>query len=460
MTPQDTPGSDPSPESRAPKKAAAKKASAKKVPAKKVPAKKVPAKKVPAKNQRELDLVVYGATGFVGRLVCDYLLASAPAGVRIGIAGRNASKLEKLRYELGDAAREWTVLVADVDDDAALTRLAQATRVVATTVGPYAKFGLPVVAACARNGTHYADLTGEVLFVRDCIDRFDSIAADSGARIVNSCGFDSIPSDLGVYLTFLEAAAAGSGGLTETQLVVKSVRGGFSGGTVDSLRTQVDVVAGNPALQRIVADPFSLSPDRAAEPAVGGGAPSDVRGFRHNDELGIWTGPFVMAAYNTRIVRRSNALLEWAYGPQFRYSEVVGFGAGPSAPLLAAGMTIGLAGLQLGMRIGPVREIMDRVLPDPGEGPSQATRDSGHFRLEIVSDTEQGQRYRTVVAAQGDPGYAATSVMLGESALCLALDEGELPDRAGILTPATAMGSALVARLRRAGFTFDVGPAR
>ncbi|HQZ86243.1 MAG TPA: saccharopine dehydrogenase NADP-binding domain-containing protein [Actinomycetota bacterium] len=454
MTPQDTPVSKTSPTPPP-----AKEAPAKKAPAKKSPAKKAPAKKASAEKERELDLVLYGATGFVGRLVCDYLLASAPAGVRIGIAGRNGGRLEKLRYELGDAARDWTVLVADADDDEALTRMARSTRVVATTVGPYAKFGLPVVAACARNGTHYADLTGEVLFVRDCIDRFDSIAVDSGAKIVNSCGFDSIPSDLGVYLTFLEAAAAGSGGLTETQLVVKSVRGGFSGGTVDSLRTQVDVVAGNPELQRIVADPFSLSPDRAAEPAVGGGAPSDVRGFRHNDELGIWTGPFVMAAYNTRIVRRSNALLDWAYGPHFQYSEVVGFGAGPSAPLLAAGMTIGLAGLQLGMRIGPVREILDRVLPDPGEGPSQATRDSGHFRLEIVSVTEQGQRYRTVVAAQGDPGYAATSVMLGESALCLALDEGDLPDRAGVLTPATAMGSALLARLRRAGFTFDVGPA-
>lgn len=452
MTPQVSPGSDPTSTSPARKKAPAKKAPAKKARTKRAPAQKE------ASARRELDVVVFGATGFVGRLVCDYLLTAAPTGVRIGIAGRNAKRLEKLRFELGDAARDWQIIVADVDDEPALTKLAKSTRVVATTVGPYAKYGLPVVEACARNGTHYADLTGEVLFVRDCIDRFDAIAAATGARIVNSCGFDSIPSDLGVYLTFEEAAAADSGGLTETQLVVKSVRGGFSGGTVDSLRTQVDLVANNPELQRIVADPFALSPDRAAEPSVASGVDADRRGFRHDEELGIWTGPFVMAAYNTRIVRRSNALLDWAYGPQFRYSEVVGFGSGPAAPLLAAGMTIGLAGLQLGMRIGPVRGIIDRVLPDPGQGPSQATRDSGHFRLEIVADTERGNSYRTVVAAEGDPGYAATSVMLGESALCLALAGDELPERAGVLTPATAMGSALISRLRGAGFTFDAAP--
>jgi short subunit dehydrogenase-like uncharacterized protein len=451
MTPQDTPRSAASPASRP-----AQKAPATKAPAKKAPAKKAPAKKAP---ERELDLVVYGATGFVGRLVCDYLLTAAPAEVRIGIAGRSADKLERLKFDLGDAARNWLVMVAEADDDEALTRLARSTRVIATTVGPYAKYGLPLVAACARSGSHYADLTGEVLFVRDCIDRFDALAADTGAKIVNACGFDSIPSDLGVYLTFLAAAEKGAGGLTETQLVVTSMRGGFSGGTVDSLRTQVDVVAANPALRRIVADPFSLSPDRSAEPAVGLGAPTDSWGFRHSDDLGIWTGPFVMSAYNTRIVRRSNALLDWAYGPGFRYSEVVGFGSGPTAPLLAAGMSMGLAGLQLGMRLGPVRGILDRVLPDPGEGPSQEAREAGHFRLEIFSDTEKGQRLRTVVAAQGDPGYAATAVMLGESALCLALAGDQLPDRAGVLTPATAMGTALLARLRAAGFTFDCEPA-
>ncbi len=401
--------------------------------------------------------MVYGATGFVGRLLAEYMLQHAPKGVRIGLAGRTESKLAQVRRELGPGAAEWPLIVADAADPDALAALVRSTKVVASTVGPYAKYGLPLVRACAENGTDYVDLTGEVIFVRACADQFDETARLNGARIVNSCGFDSIPSDLGVFLTFEAAARDGAGGLTDTQLVVTSLKGGASGGTIDSLRNQLDVAAEDPAIRRLLVDPFALSPDRQAEPPMASDSrDNDSLGVRYDPDLQMWTGPFVMASYNTRIVRRSNALLNHAYGPDFHYSEVTGFGTSPMAPVMAAAMTVGLAGLVAGMTFTPTRFVLDKVLPAPGEGPSEETRRNGHFRLEVHAATESGRRLRTVVAAKGDPGYAATVVMLGESALCLALDSEVLPDRSGILTPAVAMGNALADRLRAAGFTLKV----
>ncbi len=401
---------------------------------------------------RALDIVVFGATGFVGKLVAAYLAAHAPAGTRIGLAGRSRERLQAARLALGAAAHDWPLLVADTADPAALDALATSTRVVATTVGPYARYGLPLVEACARHGTDYADLTGEVLFVRDCIDRYQQLAVGSGARIVHACGFDSIPSDLGVLLLHERAVADGAGQLEATTLVAR-MKGGVSGGTLDSMRAQAEAVSADGSRSAILADPYALSPDRAAEPDLGpqgdGLVPAYDRGVG-------WTAPFVMAPYNTRIVRRSNALLGWAYGREFRYREVMGFGRGPLAPGLAAGMSTGLALAGVGMGFAPTRALLDRVLPSPGEGPSEQVQRTGRFRMDLAAVTSTGARYRAVVAAQGDPGYAATSVMLGESALCLALDRDRLPDRAGILTPATAMGDALVTRLRAAGFTLTV----
>lgn len=404
-------------------------------------------------RSRDLDIVVYGATGFVGRLVAGYL-AEADPGARIGLAGRSESKLAAVRDSLGPAAAEWPLIIADAADPEALGRLAGTTSVVASTVGPYAKYGLPLVEACAAHGTHYADLTGEALFVRECVDRFDAPARASGARIVNSCGFDSVPSDIGVYETYRFAADHDLGHLTDTLLVVTGMRGGFSGGTVDSLRNQIDVIADDPQSRRIVADPFGLSPNRELDPPRGKDSPHNdsIRPTR-NAATGAWLGPFVMAPFNTRIVRRSNALLDYAYGKDFRYREAVGFGRSPLGPVLAGGMAAGLAGLVAGMSFAPSRAVLDRLLPDPGEGPGEDARRNGYFRIEIYARTDSGAMLRTKVSAHGDPGYAATSVMLGESALSLAFDGEALPDRAGVLTPATAMDGALVDRLRLAGFT-------
>ena len=401
-------------------------------------------------SDREYDIVLFGATGFVGRLTADYLARSAPSSTRIALAGRSKERLESLRASLPAAAIDWPLLVVDSTDASEVGRLAASTRVVATTVGPYAKFGLPLVNACARAGTSYADLTGEVLFVRDSIDRSHALAKASGARIVHSCGFDSVPSDLAVLLTAEQARSDGAGELTDTTLLVVALKGGASGGTLDSMRTQIDVVKTDPTRKSVVADPYALSPDRAGEPDLS--QPSDA--FLTRREGDRWVAPFVMAPFNTRIVRRSNALQDWAYGRTFRYSEVMSVGGSPVAPLLASAVSVGVGVFTAAMALPPTRLLLDRVLPSPGQGPSEKARERGHFHLQVDAKTTSGARYQTTVKAKGDPGYAATAVMLGESALALALDV--LPEAAGVLTPATGIGRTLVDRLRAAGFTFEI----
>ena len=405
-------------------------------------------------TQREYDVVVFGASGFVGRLTADYLAAHAPSDLRIALGGRSLERLAAVRDGLGEVAAEWPLVVADTSDEDSVTELARSTRVVATTVGPYARYGLPLVAACAEAGTHYADLTGEVLFVRDSLRSYADAARASGARIVHSCGFDSVPSDIGVLLLAEQARADGEGTLESTTLVVRSMRGGISGGTIDSGRAMAQAIAADRSLAKVMVDPYALSPDRAAEPDAGP-SPDMVR-IRRDASVGAWVGPFVMAPYNTRVVRMSNALQDWSYGRTFRYREAMAYGDDLAAPLRAVGVSAGLAVGIAGLAFGPTRAVLDRFLPAPGEGPDEETRRNGGFEVEIRTRTTSGAVYRAVVAAQGDPGYLATSVMLGESALALALDGGRLPDAAGVLTPATGIGATLVDRLRAQGFTLDV----
>jgi short subunit dehydrogenase-like uncharacterized protein len=412
---------------------------------------------VPAPNDRDLDVVVYGATGFVGRLTALYLAGHAPHGLRIGLAGRTESKLAAVRKEAAatmPAAIAWPLITADAANPASLEALATRARAIATTVGPYARYGLPLVAACAKAGTHYADLTGEVLFMRDSIDGYHEVAVESGSRIVHSCGFDSIPSDLGVLLLSEAATADGAGGLTDVTLVVRALRGGISGGTLASMKVQLDEMRADRDRRAIATDPYSLSPDPAAEPDLG--KQPDVVGVSFDRDAGTWIGPFVMAGTNTRVVRRSNALQDFAYGRRLRYREVQGFGGRPTGAVLAGATVAGLGAFMAGMQWKPTRSLLDRVLPAPGTGPSEKTQQRGYFRIDVLARTEAGGRYACHIAAPGDPGYAATAVMLGESVLSLALDETKLPARAGVLTPATAMGLPLVDRLRAAGHTYEV----
>ncbi|GAA2884699.1 hypothetical protein Acy02nite_17960 [Actinoplanes cyaneus] len=402
-------------------------------------------------RSRDFEVIVYGATGFVGVLVAEYLAGHAPAGTRIALAGRSPERLEAVKARLGV---DWPILVADATDTDALTSLAGLTRVVITTVGPYAKYGKVLVHACAAAGTDYVDLTGEVLFARDSIDENHELARSTGARIVHSCGFDSIPSDLGVHVLHQLVASDGAGELLDTTLVVTSMRGGISGGTIDSMRNQVDVLKKEPSLRKVAGSPYSLSPDRHAEPKLGRQSDLDtIPGSEVDPRLTGRLAPFVMASYNTRVVRRSNALRSWAYGRNFRYREAMSVGASPLSPIIALGTKLGLGALIAGLAVPPTRFLLDRILPKPGDGPSEKAQQSGHFTMDIFTTTTSGARYTARVRAKGDPGYAATAVMLGESALALALDRASLPEvDGGVLTPATGIGDALVTRLRAAGF--------
>jgi short subunit dehydrogenase-like uncharacterized protein len=405
--------------------------------------------------QRELDLVLYGATGFVGKLTAEYL-ARAGDGVRIALAGRSTDRLRAVRDTLGDAAADWPLLAADASQPSTLNAMAERTRVVVTTVGPYARYGLPLVQACAAAGTDYADLTGEPHFMRTTIDLFHKQAVDTGARIVHACGFDSIPSDLTVYALYRKAAEDGTGQLCETTFVIRGFSGGFSGGTVASMTDLMRDASSDPDVRRLLGDPYSLSTDRDAESDLG--AQPDLPWRRGGDiapELaGLWTAGFLMAASNTRVVRRSNALLDWAYGRRFRYSEAMSLGSSIAAPVASAGIT-GALNAMFGLgsrffRLLPPR-LVERVLPKPGSGPSEKARERGYYKAETYTTSTSGARYVATIAQQGDPGYKATSVLLGESGLALAVDRDKLSDLRGVLTPAAAMGDVLLARFPNCG---------
>ncbi|RJO76589.1 enoyl-ACP reductase [Nocardia panacis] len=411
-------------------------------------------------NDREFDIALFGATGFVGKLTAEYLAEHAPEGTRIALAGRSLDKLSSVRAGAGARTANWELIEADSGDRASLDALAARTRVVVTTVGPYLRHGMPLVAACAAAGTHYADLTGEPPFVRAAIDEYQDEAVRTGAKIVNSCGFDSIPSDLSVYHLYRRTVADNSGELTDTTLIA-ALKGGFSGGTIASGRAVMEAVAADPTTGAILAHPYSLSPDKARDPDVG--RQSDqafMRAAEIHPSLDGWVGTFLMASHNTKIVRRSNGLLGWVYGKNFRYREVQSAGAAPIAPLVAAGLAGGIvAAAAVGAVLSRVevgRKLLDRMLPEPGTGPSEQTRRGGWFTMKTYAHTTSGAKYLATFAGQGDPGYQATSVMLGESGLCLAFDTDRLPEAAGLLTPATAMGEALTERLRTAGMTIEV----
>ncbi len=395
--------------------------------------------------------MLFGATGFVGRLVAQRLASVDLGAVRVGLAGRSKDRLAELQRDLGV---DWPVIVADSSDEDAVGALAASARVVVSTVGPYAQHGLPLVRACAAAGTAYADLTGEPTFVRDSIDAVQDVATRTGARIVHSCGFDSVPSDLGVQMLADRVIADGAGELAQATLVVVSIQGGISGGTIDSLRGIIDAGRADPALRRRLADPYLFSPARGAEPDLG---PQSDAFLTERLDDGSWVAPFVMSSFNSKVVRRSNALQGHRYGRELRYREVVRTGTSPLGAVTAAGVALGTGALAAGLANRLSRPVLDRILPAPGDGPNEKARREGRFRVEIRGVSTTGARYTAVVAASGDPGYQATSVMLSESALCLAVDD--LPATAGVLTPATAMNGALTRRLRANGFTFEVHPA-
>ncbi|MDL9936056.1 saccharopine dehydrogenase NADP-binding domain-containing protein [Gordonia sp. ABSL1-1] len=408
---------------------------------------------------REFDVVVFGATGFVGELTARYLADHAPIGIKVALAGRNETKLASVRRNLPERAHSWPLIIADSASPSALDALVARTHVVITTVGPYLRYGESLVVAAASAGTDYVDLTGEVPFVRYSIDKVHETATATGARIVHSCGFDSVPSDLGTYALYRKIADDEAGELTDTTMVLRSFAGGVSGGTIDSMRVIAEQARDGEA-RRLLLNPQALSGGPGDVPRASlSSEPSDIgviSAKKVDPSLRGTLAPFFMASYNTRIVRRSNALLDNAYGENFHYGETMSVGSVPALSTLAAGaVAVGTGSFLGAMSFSPTRRLLDRILPKPGEGPSEKTRNKGHFTTETYTRTTTGRRYRSRMIAQGDPGYKATAVMLAESALTLALERDRLPARSGVLTPAAAMGDALIDRLSNAGFVIE-----
>jgi short subunit dehydrogenase-like uncharacterized protein len=413
-------------------------------------------------NEREFDVVLYGATGFAGRLVAEYFAEKRP-DIRWAIAGRNPDKLDDTRSRLSQEypdADDIPTLVADSTDRDSLDKLAAQTRVVCTTVGPYAKYGDKLVEACVEHGTDYCDLTGEVHWIRKMLDEHHSAAKASGARIVHCCGFDSIPSDLGTLMLQSYAEEHYGARCSEVKFFLRGASGGFSGGTIDSMANLMEEAGRNADVRKIVGHPYALNPPGQREGPDG----SLQQGPRYDDDIDAWTGPFVMASVNEKIVRRSNALLDFEYGRDFKYRESVQMGSGVKGAISAGGMSAFMGGFTGAMALGPTRKLLQKfVLPEPGEGPSREDIENGYFKVELLGKgiAEDGWSFELIgtVAADKDPGYGATAVMLGESALCLAQDVVDEGLGGGILTPASAMGMPLVERLRDAGMTFEVREA-
>ena len=386
-------------------------------------------------TQVPFDVVIYGASGFTGRLVAEYMSQQYDRSVNWAMAGRSATKLAAVRDEIG-AAKDTPLVVADASDPASLRAMVANARCIITTVGPYQLYGSDLVAACAELGTDYVDLSGEPAWMHEMITKHHDAAVKSGARIVHSCGFDSIPFDLGVY--FLEQAALEKFGkpLPRVRGRVRSMNGEFSGGTAASLTATMTALGENPALLAILTNPFALAngftgPQQPAENKV------------YEDELlGQWVAPFIMAAINTKNVHRSNALLGQRYGADFQYDEMMLTGSGEQGKAIAD-------------IVASSNPLVGDDVPKPGEGPSKASREAGNYDVLFVGTNNNGDELRASVTGDLDPGYGSTSKMIAESALCLIHDCPEL--KGGIYTPAPAMGEKLITRLvAHAGMTFSL----
>ena len=409
-----------------------------------------------ATQDRQFDVVVWGATGFTGRLTAEYLLEryGIDEGLRWAIAGRNPGKLEEVKQALGRGTGKDTgslaVLLGDSDDEDSLDRLVQQTQVVCTTVGPYAQYGTKLLKACANGGTAYCDLTGEVHWMQQMIEAHEDAAKASGARIVFNCGFDCIPSDLGAFFMQREMKARHGATCSQIQLRVAGFSGGASGGTVASMLGMLEEAEKDPGVMRAMSEPYSLNP----KSHQAGPDSAERLAPRFDSDFEQWTAPFVMAAINTKVVRRTNALLDYAYGQEFRYDEAMLMGKGALGVAKATAASAGSVATMGAMAWGPLRRAVAGRLPQPGDGPDKARREAGYFDLLLRGVSDDGQVLRGRVKGDRDPGYGSTSRMLAESAVCLARNGDDVGG--GIWTPASAMGEALLKRMPTAGVTFVV----
>ncbi len=405
-------------------------------------------------SEKPYDLIVFGATSFVGKLLCRYLLDEFGGGGRLtwAAAGRSRNKLEALRSSLGERAAALPLEIADAADGAALSALCEKTRAIVSTVGPYALYGEPLVRACATRGADYCDLTGEIPWISRMIGLYEGLAEGSGARIVHACGFDSIPSDMGVYFLQQEASRRFGRPCSHVKMRVKAIRGGASGGTIASMLNMAKEAAADPEVRRIMANPYALCPPGDA-PSV---RQASLSRPEYDPDYDAWLAPFVMASVNTRIVHRSNALSDYRYGRDFLYDEAILAGKGLEGRVKAYTIAAGLGAFVAASVMPPTRWALERfVLPAPGEGPSPESQKRGFFDLRFFGKTADGKTIRVKVGGDADPGYLSTSKMLGQAAACLArLNKSEKPG--GFWTPSTLFGNSLIDALKaHAGITFE-----
>ena len=403
---------------------------------------------------RKFDVIVWGATGFTGTLVAEYLMRQYGTGgdLQWAIAGRSKEKLEKLRQSLGVRPGDLETIVADSFDQDSLRKLAGHTRVVLTTVGPYALYGSSLVEACVANGTHYCDLAGEVQWIRKMIDQHQARAQETGARIVHCCGFDSVPMDIGVWFLQDEAKKRFGAYCKSITLFVKATKGTASGGTVASMINLIEESRKDREIARILIHPYSLNPAGERE----GPDRRDQQNVVYDENADSWTAPFVMAGVNTKVVRRSHALGAYPYGKDFRYHEAVLTGKGIAGWTKGTMMANAIRALMIGAAFAPTRKLLQTfILPDPGEGPSPELQKSGFFNLMQIGELPDGTLFETRITGDQDPGYGSTSKMLSECAVCLAKDD--IAVGGGVWTPASVMGGLLLERLREnAGLTFEI----
>ncbi len=403
--------------------------------------------------KRNFDIIVFGATGFTGRLVAEYLNSTYGVGgaVAWAMAGRSLDKLAAVRGLIG-ATETLPLIAADATDAAALTGLVRQSRSIITTVGPYQRHGEALVTACAQAGTDYLDLCGEPVWMAKMIPALETPARASGARIVFSCGFDSIPFDLGVVFLQDEAHRRFGVPLSRVRGRVRVMKGGLSGGTVASLITTIEAMGRDPALARTLADPFALTP------GFRGPAQPDDDSASYDELARSWTAPFIMAPINTKNVHRTNALRGHPWGRDFVYDERMLTGDGAKGERRARVLAATARIQNVLLAFAPARELLRRfALPRPGQGPSRRERETGRYELLFIGQTASGETLRGSVKGDRDPGYGSTSKIIAETALCLVNDTDRETTGGGVWTPGAAMGLKLVSRLQgRAGLTFAI----
>jgi short subunit dehydrogenase-like uncharacterized protein len=405
---------------------------------------------------RDYDIILYGATGFVGRQTVGYFAGHVQGGaVRWAIAGRDGSRLEAVKRQVGGAATSVDVLIADSRDQGAVDAMVSRTRVLLNTAGPFALYGGSIVDACARRRTHYVDITGETLWVKDLIDRYHDRASADGTRIIPFCGFDSVPSDIGTYLLVRHLRDTLGAECTVVKAYFKA-HGGWNGGTIASAMNSLD--SGRSVEAK---DPFLLDPP-AQHSAAEIQRQLDISGVRYDSDVGRWVGPYFMAPINTRVVRRSAALYQqWGapYSRDFGYQEYLKYDP-PFSKAKALGVTAALALFERALQRRALRRLLRPLLPQPGSGPSERVMERGWFRCDLLALTDDGRTVRGLVRDTGDPANRVTVKCLCESALGLIMDEAMLPggrQRGGVLTPATGLADVLARRLRAAGMVIEIG---